>query len=104
MLLLGVFVMKRYIIIQEKLCNNTGRVKTFVFNKSHPAFSSNDQQELNQFDCNGFQQPFRHIEIDLESGVVTIARATVSEFPNGVQLFVHDHDRDETTQIIHSDV
>ncbi|MHA2300429.1 MAG: hypothetical protein ACXACD_05700 [Candidatus Thorarchaeota archaeon] len=95
--------MKRYIIIQEKLCQETGRFKTFVFNKAQPAFSSKDQQELKQFDCQGFQQPFRHIEIDLESGVVSIARSTISEFPDGYQLFVHDHDRDETTQLIQSD-
>ena len=95
--------MSTYIVIQEKLCQATGRFKTFVLVKHTPLLSTADNNKLKEFECRGSEQPFRHIQIDLESGRVTVMRPDVSEFPGRLKLFTHASDKYETTQIVESD-
>ena len=94
--------LKKYIIIQEKLCHNTGRFKMFVFNKSVASYSSEDSQKMKSFKCDGLQEEFRHIRVDLETGKVVVFRSPVSAFPSGVEVYLHDDDKQEQTSIIDS--
>jgi len=94
-------VLKDYLIIHEKYCEETGRFKTYVFDKAVQQFSPRDSDTMKDFDCKGTQQPYRHIEIDLKTGRVVIMRPTSSSF-DGVQFFTHNDDKNEITHVIDS--
>ena len=97
------FQLKKYLIIHDKLCHDTGRFKIVVFKKDISTYSSKDLEILENFRCDGFAYDYRQIIIDLKTKKVRILRPAVSEFPDGYRQVTYEDDKEEIVEIIDSD-